>query len=129
MKRRELYIGALAGGALASGGVAGVAFSAGVGNGHDRLATMSRKAFAARIGTGFTARAMTEGADRALRLDTVESDGHGQSFFARFRGGDDPAEDLYLLRAADGETVMLHLQPSLSEPGVLEAIVNPGHLG
>jgi len=122
MNRRDFSLSLAAGSFLASTGVAAWAGSKQA----LQLPQLQKQAFVACLKHPFTIRGTSSQTRFNAQLSSVDDAGEGEQFFVRFTGeqGVELAEDIYALTANDGQKMLLHMQPSVSDPDTLEAVIN-----
>lgn len=122
MKRRDFFNGLAAGAVLLGSGTAALAQV-------DTLVNLSQshmQAIKARLGQLFALQCVTTRNHYQAQLQSVDSAGRDEQFYLRFelREPEELSEDLYLLTARDGDEMLLHLMPSVSNGRAMEAVIN-----
>lgn len=123
MKRRDFSISLTAGSVL-------LGMNTGFASTHidtPVLPYMQQQAFTARLQQNFHIQSFDGSTRCKVQLKTVDSISQNQQFIARFVGNKQSTplvEDMYLLTAEDGQEILLHLQPSVSHPDTLAAVIN-----
>jgi hypothetical protein len=122
MNRRDFSLSLAAGSFLASSGMAAWAGTRQT----LLLPHLQKQAFAACLNQPFTIRGTSSQTQFNAQLSSVDDAGKGEQFFVRFSGeqGVELTEDIYTLTATDGQEMLLHMQPSVSDPDTLEAVIN-----
>ncbi len=122
MKRRDFSASLAAGSILAGSGItASAATSQPV-----VLPHLQKQAFEAHLDQPFSIRGTSGQTRFKAQLKAVDTAGKGEQFFVRFSSthSAELAEDIYLLTANDGQEMLLHMQPSVSDKHALEAVIN-----
>lgn len=123
MKRRDFSMGLTAGSVL-------LGMNAGFASTHidtPALPYMQQQAFTARLQQSFHIQSLDGSTRCKVQLETVDSMSQNQQFIARFvsiKQNNPLVEDMYLLTSEDGQELLLHLQPSVSHPDTLAAVIN-----
>lgn len=122
MKRRKFFSG-FAAAALLLGSGAGLSARTPVPINRLRL---QMEACRARLGESFALHSVSGQRRYGAKLEAVNSAGRGEQFYLRFAVYQPGqfSEDLYKVIARDGQEMLLHMVPSVSEPNTLEAVVN-----